>query len=112
MLAPDPTNRLHNQHPSPPASRQSRQPNKSEIRGSILDADPPPQGVTFPRRNTARATAGPSLLPREAPCVRTSCLEAPTSEWLSDAYGVGCRSCDGGREGRIGRRRTGPEASA
>src|ERR1700686_3024083 len=52
MLAPDPTNRLHNQHPSPPASRQSRQPNKSEIRGSILDADPPPQGVTFPRRNT------------------------------------------------------------
>src|SRR5271157_2461771 len=59
MLAPYPTDRLHNQHPPPPASRQSRQPNKSEIRGSILAADPPPQGVTFPRRNTFYGEAIP-----------------------------------------------------
>ena len=54
MLAPYPTDRLHNQHPPPPASRQSRQPNKPKIGGSILDADPPPQGVTFPRRITPK----------------------------------------------------------
>src|SRR5271166_2357326 len=35
MLAPYPTDRLHNQHPPPPASRQSRQPTKPEIGGSI-----------------------------------------------------------------------------
>jgi hypothetical protein len=52
ILAPYPTDPLHNQHPPPPASCQSRQPNKSKIAGSILDADPPPQGVTFPRRIT------------------------------------------------------------
>jgi hypothetical protein len=39
MLAPYPTDRLHNQHPPPPASRQSRQSNKPEIGGSILDAE-------------------------------------------------------------------------
>jgi len=47
ILTPYPTNRLHNQHPPPPASRQSGQPNKPEIGESILDADPPLQGVTF-----------------------------------------------------------------
>ena len=52
ILAPYSTDRLHNQHPPPPASCQSRQTNKSKIGGSILDADPPPQGVTFPRRIT------------------------------------------------------------
>src|SRR5271165_3864774 len=52
MLAPYPTDRLHNQHPPPPASRQSRQPTKPEIGGSILDADDAPQGVNFARRNT------------------------------------------------------------
>src|SRR5208337_5213734 len=38
--------------PPPPASRQSRQPTKPEIGGSILDADDAPQGVNFARRNT------------------------------------------------------------
>ena len=52
VLTPYPTDRLHNQHPPPPASCQSRQTNKSKIGGSILDADPLPQGVTFPRRIT------------------------------------------------------------
>src|SRR5208282_3110263 len=52
MLAPYPTDRLHNQHPPPPASRQSRQTTKPEIGGSILDADDAPQGVNFARRNT------------------------------------------------------------
>src|SRR5208337_1196520 len=47
MLAPYPTDRLHNQHPPPPASRQSRQSNKPEIGGSILDADDAPQGVNL-----------------------------------------------------------------
>ena len=52
VLTPYSTDRLHNQHPPPPASCQSRQPNKSKIGGSILDADPPPHGVIFPRRIT------------------------------------------------------------
>src|ERR1700722_19951195 len=52
MLAPYPADRLHNQHPPPPASNQSRQPNSSSFRGSILDADPPAQGVKIARRNT------------------------------------------------------------
>ena len=34
-------NRLHDQHPPPPASFQSRQRNRPNWRGSILDADPP-----------------------------------------------------------------------
>ena len=55
MLAPYPTDRLHNQHPPPPASRQSRQPTKPEIGGSILDADDAPQGVNFARRNAIAA---------------------------------------------------------
>jgi len=42
MLAPYPTDRLHNQHPPPPASRQSGHPIKPENGGSILDADTPP----------------------------------------------------------------------
>ena len=52
MLAPNPANRLHSQHPPPPASRQSRQRNRPIGRGSILDADPPPQGVKIARRMT------------------------------------------------------------
>ena len=39
MLAPYPPDRLHNQHPPPPASRQSGQPIKPEIGGSILHAE-------------------------------------------------------------------------
>jgi hypothetical protein len=45
ILTPYPTDRFHNHHAPPPASRQSGQPNKPEIGGSILDADPPPHGV-------------------------------------------------------------------
>ena len=45
VLAPYPSDRLQNQHPPPPASRQSGQSNKPIIGGSILDADPPPHGV-------------------------------------------------------------------
>ena len=41
VLAPNPGNRLHDQHPRPPASLQSRQRNRPICRGSILDADPP-----------------------------------------------------------------------
>ena len=41
VLAPNPRNRLHDQHPQPPASFQSRQRNRPIDRGSILDADPP-----------------------------------------------------------------------
>jgi hypothetical protein len=40
VLAPNPRNRLHDQHPQPPASFQSRQRNSPFCRGSILDADP------------------------------------------------------------------------
>src|SRR5208283_1150365 len=82
MLAPYPTDRLHNQHPPPPASRQSRQTTKPEIGGSILDADDAPQGVNFARRNTARGrtpasrrrgVAGPSprAFRRRIPAFRT-----------------------------------------
>src|SRR6266436_6771848 len=41
VLTPYPRNRLHDQHPQPPASFQSRQRNRPTCRGSILDADPP-----------------------------------------------------------------------
>ena len=71
MLAPYPTNRLHNQHPLPPASRQSRQTTKPEIGGSILHADDAPQGVNFARRNTSGrgvggAPARLAAIPRQA----------------------------------------------
>jgi hypothetical protein len=61
MLAPYPTDRLHNQHPPPPDSRQSGQTTKPEIGGSILDADDAPQGVNFVRRNTGRGLLAPAL---------------------------------------------------
>src|ERR1700739_4056778 len=53
MRAPYPANRLHNQHPPPPASESREQPNRAATGGSILDADSPVQGVKFARRNTA-----------------------------------------------------------
>src|SRR5580693_5099002 len=53
MRAPYPANRLHNQHPPPPASESREQPNRAETGGSILDADSPAQGVKIARRNTA-----------------------------------------------------------
>src|ERR1700686_571793 len=57
MFAPYPADRLHNQHPPPPASNQSRQSSRPEPRGSILDAGPPPQGVKVARRNTSNGSA-------------------------------------------------------
>ncbi len=53
VLAPDPPDRLHNQHPPPPA----RIPKRISLhitaqRGSKLDADHPSTGVNLPRRNT------------------------------------------------------------
>src|ERR1700758_3057519 len=57
MLASDPADRLHNQHSPPPTSNRSGQPTSHTFRGSILDADPPAQGVKIPRRNTARDTS-------------------------------------------------------
>jgi hypothetical protein len=53
VLAPDPADRLHNQHPPPPA----RVPKRVSLhitaqRGSKLDADHPSTGVNLPRRNT------------------------------------------------------------
>ena len=44
MRATYPPNRLHNQHPPPPASESREQPNRAETGGSILDADSPAQG--------------------------------------------------------------------
>src|ERR1700733_1054526 len=65
MFAPYPTDRLHSQHPSPPASRQSGQPIQPKIGGSILDADHPHQGVNFPRRNTRLRTSRARFLEGE-----------------------------------------------
>ncbi len=44
VLAPNARNRLHDQHPPPPAPFESRQRNSPTYGGSILDADPPVQG--------------------------------------------------------------------
>src|SRR5216683_8069901 len=52
VLAPNPRNRLHDQHPPPPAPFESRQRNSPTYRGSILDADPPAQGVKIACRMT------------------------------------------------------------
>src|SRR4051812_47767432 len=52
VLAPDPGNRLHDQHPPPPALLRSRQRNRPTYRGSILDADPPALGVNIAGRMT------------------------------------------------------------
>src|SRR5689334_14755044 len=59
MLASDPADRLHNQHPPPPTSNRGRQPTNHTFRGSILDADPPTQGVRIARRITKRTVYGP-----------------------------------------------------
>ena len=76
MFAPYPADRLHNQHPPPPASNQSRQPSRPVSRGSILDADPPPQGVKVARRDAltlARCRSGWQ-------CPRHSCPEPAQRE--------------------------------
>src|SRR5215216_6504841 len=55
MLASNPTNRLHCQH-SPTTCFESKQAaHQAHWRGSILDADPPAQGVKIARRMTVNA---------------------------------------------------------
>src|SRR5579872_2872396 len=72
MLTPNPTDRLHNQHPRRPLRIKSGQPIRSGFRGSILDADPPAQGVKFARRNTTRTGALLACVPSEAAVGPTS----------------------------------------
>src|ERR1700691_593432 len=62
-----PTNRLHNQHPPPPASESREQPNRAAIGRTILDADSPVQGVKIARRNTLKASACSALILLELP---------------------------------------------
>src|SRR4051794_12851996 len=57
VLAPDPGNSLHDQHPPPPALLRSRQRNRPTYRGSILDADPPALGVNIAGRMTSGLVA-------------------------------------------------------
>src|SRR5262249_37093829 len=53
MLAPNSADRLHCQHsPSLSAPNRSKQRIRPIFRGSILDADPPAQGVKIARRIT------------------------------------------------------------
>src|SRR5271169_5080744 len=60
MRAPYPANRLHNQHPPPPASESREQPNRAATGGSILNADSPAQQVKFARRNALLEALGPN----------------------------------------------------
>src|SRR6516165_5983024 len=56
-LAPDPGDRLHNQHPPATRSNQKRVSlHVTAQKGSKLDADHPSTGVNLPRRNTGRAS--------------------------------------------------------
>ena len=58
-LAPDPRNRVHALHPPPPVRITKTGSLSATIsRGSILDADPPPQGVKIARRITTRWRLG------------------------------------------------------
>ena len=82
MLASYPPDRLHNQHPPPSASRQSGQPIKPPIGGSILHADDAPQGVNFARRNTDGLPC--SDLPSET----TGNLQAAVNEVPDDRSGA------------------------
>src|ERR1700731_3815922 len=79
VLAPNPGNRLHDQHPQPPASLQSRQRNRPTCRGSILDADPPAQGVNIAGRMTN--TIEPSV--RVAYVFRDALTGEPTTVFRS-----------------------------
>ncbi len=54
LIGAESANRLHELHPQPTASVQSRQRNRPTDRGSILDADPPAQGVNIAGRMTQR----------------------------------------------------------
>src|SRR5215471_17894173 len=59
VLAPNPANRLHCQHsPSLLDSNRSEQRSRPIFRGSILDADPPAQGVKIARRMTIMLLGG------------------------------------------------------
>src|SRR5207237_4208108 len=77
VLPPDPADRLHNQHPPPPA----RVPKRVSLhitaqRGSQLDADHPSIRVNLPRRNTflSRLFTALNLLPSIAITARTNRL--------------------------------------
>src|SRR5215469_15831265 len=84
VLAPNPANRLHCQHsPSLLDSNRSEQRSRPIFRGSILDADPPAQGVKIARRMTA---SGGSRGPR---CERAAIMPSAgnPSETLID-FGI------------------------
>ena len=83
VLAPDPRDRVHALHPPPPVpiTRTGSLASAAHFRGSILDADPPPQGVKIarlftdtgipatPHGDPLRYTTQPlSLPPRRARC--------------------------------------------
>src|SRR5262249_10752340 len=53
VLTSNPCNRLHDQHPPTTRFESKRERIRSTCRGSILDADPPVQGVNIARRITA-----------------------------------------------------------
>src|SRR6516225_10680611 len=54
VLAPNPRNSLHDQHPPAiPLRIKAGSLQRPHFRGSILDADPPAQGVNFARRITS-----------------------------------------------------------
>src|SRR5271155_3449520 len=71
MLTSYPADRLHDKHPPPPASEPSRQPADQHSGGSILDADPPDQGVKIARRNTHQGDVA-----RLEAMLRSGCLRA------------------------------------
>jgi hypothetical protein len=89
VLTPYPTDRLHNHHPPPPASCQSRQSNKIENRGVNFGRRSPLQAVTFPPRITMPA-------PPMAKAVTTmskACMTViASSEALSEVEGLAGRS--------------------
>ena len=53
MLAPNPTNRLHCQHSATARFESKRAAHQAQWEGSILDPDPPVQGVKIARRITS-----------------------------------------------------------
>src|SRR5215216_4506891 len=93
MLASNPTNRLHCQH-SPTTCFESKQAaHQAHWRGSILDADPPAQGVKIARRmteanplvivpgNCVVTSLSPTFAGREATLCRLYSHMAGTPVW-------------------------------
>jgi hypothetical protein len=63
VLAPNPRNRLHDQHPLTIRFESKREAATASLQGAILDADPPAQGVKIARQMTAaRQTSGNFIL--------------------------------------------------